>query len=299
MIHLKKYAALTGLSLIWAGYFLFSQTAVSEYGVLITGFFVRLITFVLLSVILLLKGELALIFRPGKALYPLILIGVFGFLIDLTGFLGLRFSSAAVGTALLKIDILFVTVLSVVLYRRRFAVVEWILTFVMLFAVLLVLDVNLLRFRFSGFGDIFFILSAFFLSCNAFLIKNVQSRKDHPIADNVIAFYNNFITMLLFLAVLPFARDGRFTAGFTVPLLLTGIGQTLIYLAYYYNLRRNEVWLVKIFLLLIPLFVNIVTFFTGAGQLSARQRTGMAVVVLCAAGFIIYDKYRGVEKHVK
>ena len=62
-----------------------------------------------------------------------------------------RFASpAGAGTALLKTDILFVNLISVIIYKQKFTGREWIDTFVMLFGVLLVMDFDFLHASLGG-----------------------------------------------------------------------------------------------------------------------------------------------------
>lgn len=68
--------------------------------------------------------------------------------------------------------------------------------------------------------------------------------------------------------------------------LLAGLGQTGIYLVYYYDLRRFPVWIVKVFLLLMPIVSTILAFVLFGQTMSANQYIGMAVVLLGAFGVL-------------
>ena len=223
-----------------------------------------------------------------------------GFLLDYTAFAGLQLSaSAGIGTALLKTDILFVNLLSVILYRRHFSRREWLYTFVMLFGVLMVMGLGLSSLSQIDPGCLFFILSALFVSVNAFLIKSVQRSQVNPVSNRVIAYYNNFITMLFFLATAAamrtfdqFARIGS-RRPLALALLIAGLGQTLVYIVYYYNLSHFPVWLVKIFLLFMPVVSCVISFVLFDEKLGSKQIAGMLVVLIGALGILIEQRRKG------
>jgi drug/metabolite transporter (DMT)-like permease len=293
---IRQTTPLLLLALIWGCYFVASQKAVEGMSVFSVGVVVRFITLLLLTTIMWRKGQLGLLLKTHGVLKRLLLIGCLGFALDLTAFIGLTLSPAGSGTVLLKCDILFVNLISVLIYKERFTKRDWMYTLVMLFGVLMVMGINPLHFRFSGAGDIFFILSALFVSINAFVIKSIQLDKKNPTEDNVVAFYNNIVTMLLFTVTsIALGTFGQiFELGehkntlFAV--LLAGVGQTLIYVVYYYNLRRFPVWIVKVFLLLMPIVSTVVSFLLFGQLMSGNQYAGMGVVLLGAFGVLIEQK---------
>ena len=139
---------------------------------------------------------------------------------------------------------------------------------------------------------IFFILSALFVSINAFLIKGAQRSRTYKVSNMVIAYYNNFVTMILFIAAslimgtvsqLKLFGSDRFV---TVSLLIAGLGQTLVYIVYYYDLKKYPVWLVKVFLLFMPIVSATISFIFFSEKLTAEQMTGILVVILGAMGIL-------------
>ncbi|MCH5353541.1 MAG: DMT family transporter [Acutalibacter sp.] len=291
----KRFFPLLLLALIWGSYYVASQKAIERLSVFEAGVFIRLIALILLGAIMVGKGQLRLLFQVGKAWKRLLLIGLLGFLLDLTAFIGLSLSPAGSGTALLKCDILFVNLISVCIYKEKFTRADWCCAFVMLGGVFLILDVNPFHLWSEGIGSLFFVLSAFFVSVNAFLIKSVQTDQRTPIEDNVIAFYNNFVTLLLFVTV------SLITGGYrrkfdlqlpetAIPVLSAGVGQTLIYLVYYYNLRRHPVWLVKIFLLLMPIVSLLICLVLFSEVPKVSQSLGIVVILSGAAGLLLEQR---------
>ena len=292
----KKVIPLFLLALIWGCYYVASQKAVGNMSVFTVGIVIRFITFLLLSVLMIKRKEMKALLHVDGVLPRLLLIGVLGFLLDLTAFIGLTLSPAGSGTALLKCDILFVNLISVIIYKQKFSSRDWLYTLVMLFGVLLVMGIDLTTFRLDDAGNIFFILSALFVSINAFVIKSVQLDKRNPVRDDVVAFYNNFVTMLLFTATsLIMGTMGQlkllFTDGFLLKALIcAGVGQTLIYVVYYYDLRRFPVWLVKVFLLLMPVVATAISFLLFDETMGGKQYGGMAVVLMGALGILMEQK---------
>lgn len=293
---IKQTAPLLLLAFIWGCYFVASQKAVSEMSVFTVGIVIRFITMLLLTVIMFKRHELKLLLKTKGILLRLILIGVLGFSLDLTAFIGLGLSHAGAGTALLKCDIIFVNLISVIIYKEKFTKLDWTYTFIMLFGVLMVMGIDLSKFKIGNKADIFFILSALFVSINAFVIKSVQLDKKNPAADNVVAFYNNFITMLMFIGTSVFmgtmGQLGRLTENrpLLVAVMAAGLGQTLIYIVYYYNLRRFPVWIVKVFLLLMPIVATIAAFLLFGDVMVTGQYIGMAIVLAGAFGILLEQK---------
>ena len=252
---------------------------------------------ILLTVIMWRRKELALLFQIRGVWKRLLLIGTFGFLLDLTAFIGLSMSSAASGTALLKCDVLMVNILSIIIYKQKFTWKSWGFTFVMLFGVVLVMGIDLSSFQIGDPGNIFFLLSAFFVSLNAFVIKSVQLDKKNPVCDDVVAYYNNIVTMFYFTGTsFIMGTLGQLQLVFQerevgLALLLAALGQTLIYVVYYYNLRNYPVWLVKTFLLLMPLVSTLITFVLFQERMILEQYLGMAVVMAGAFGILMEQKH--------
>ena len=294
----KGLAPLLILPVIWGSYYVASQKWVGYTSVFTSGVGIRLVTFVLLTVIMMKRGEFSLLFQTKGVLKRLLLIGTLGFLLDLTAFIGLSMSSAASGTALLKCDVLMVNVMSMLIYKQRFSWKAWGCTLVMLFGVFLVMGIDFTSFEIGNPGNIFFLLSAFFVSCNAFVIKSVQLDERNPTCDDVVAYYNNFVTLLYFTAAsIIMDTLGQFGVVTREPraalaLALAGLGQTLIYVVYYYNLRNYPVWLVKTFLLFMPLVSTVITFFLFGEVMVAAQYIGMAVVIAGALGILLEQKHQ-------
>ncbi len=290
------FLSLLTLSLVWGSYYVANRVSLQYLSPFFVGLVVRAVTFLLLIILMTFKRQVKELFKVKGILSKLLLIGVLGFSLDITAFIGLRLSSAANGAVLLKADVLFANLITIFFLKERFSYRDWLYTGGVLLGVGLVVNIDLVNFRFEGIGDIFFLLSAFFVSLNAFVIKSVQLDRVNPASDNVVAFYNNFITMGIFSIIFFLSDKGasletvRENSFLVLPLLYAGAMQTFIYLLYYFNLRRLPVWLVKITLLMMPVFATIISFLLLKEGLNLIQVLGMIIVLMCTAGIIVEQK---------
>ena len=283
---LKYTLMVVGMVVSWSIYYAVSKIVVDATGsALLAGFLLRTAALVFLTLQLLLDSSFSRLFHQGKAVLILVTIGVFGFLLDLFANLGYAGGSLSTGTALLKTDVLMVNLVTVILCHKKLYVSDWLGTLVMLAGVLLVLGVD-----FGGMElhptDLFFLLSAACVTANAFIIKAAQE-KYHEDAD-MISYYNNFVVLLLFGStaaaagqIRPAAMD--FSPAFWALIALGGLAQTGIYFFYYRNLKHFEVWLVKLYLLLMPVLSCFIGIFFLNESLTAKKMLGILVVLAGAA----------------
>ena len=284
--NLKYTLMVAGMVISWSIYYAVSKIVVDATGsALLAGFLLRTTALVFLTIQLLADKNFRRLFHQGKAALILILIGVFGFLLDLFANLGYAGGSLSTGTALLKTDVLMVNLATVILYHKKLYVSDWLGTVIMLFGVLLVLGVD-----FGGMTlhvtDLYFILSAVCVSANAFIIKSAQE-KYHEDAD-MISYYNNAVVLLLFAGSAALCGDFRHLPttlgpGFWVLVVLGGLAQTGIYFFYYRNLKHFEVWLVKLYLLLMPVLSCFIGVFFLGEELSTKKLLGILIVLTGAA----------------
>ena len=290
---LKYTLMVAGMVVSWSIYYAVSKIMVSATGSpLLAGFLLRTAALVFLTAQLLINGSFSRLFHQGKAVYILLLIGVFGFLLDLFANLGYAGGSLSTGTALLKTDVLMVNLATVIIYRKKLYVSDWIGTLIMLFGVLLVLGVDFGGMELHG-TDLYFLLSAACVTANAFVIKTAQE-KYHEDAD-MIGFYNNFVVLLLFGLgsgltgqITPAVWDTLRRWGWLIA--LGGLGQTGIYFFYYRNLKHFEVWLVKLYLLLMPVLSCFIGVFFLNEELTVKKLLGILVVLSGAAVILLRSR---------
>lgn len=296
----KSAGMIAGMVISWSLYYTFSKIAVDMTGsASLAGFMLRTGALIFLTVQLALGGTLKGLLKQGRSVIILISIGVFGFLLDLFANLGYAGGSLSTGTALLKTDVLMVNLATVVLYRKKLSLGDWLGTFAMLFGVLLVLGVDFGSMSVNP-TDMFFILSAACVTANAFIIKTAQE-KYHVDADT-ISYYNNAVVLVLFASSALVSGDLTAQSLSALPksvlwlALAGGLAQTGIYFFYYRNLKTHEVWIVKLYLLFMP----VVSCFIGVAflgeNLTAKKILGIAVV-LAGAAVILAGQKRKSAKH--
>jgi drug/metabolite transporter (DMT)-like permease len=185
--------------------------------------------------------------------------------------------------------------MTIVIYRFRFGKLDWFFTVTILVGVCLVLGVNPHDLHFQPF-DVFFVLSAFFVTLNAFLIQHVQCR--HGTSNTVIAYYNNLFTLLIFSAVTgaaglwgELAEIGRNRELLAI-LILGSAAQTLIYVFYYKCLARLPVYLIKILLLFIPVFTMLFNVGVMGRSLTFMHLAGSFLVLGSAFGVLYFGRNR-------
>ncbi|MBQ8075336.1 MAG: DMT family transporter [Oscillospiraceae bacterium] len=275
-----------GMVIAWSVYYAVSKIVVGLTGsALLAGFLLRTAAFVFLTLQLLLDQSFSRLFHQGKAVLILVTIGVFGFLLDLFANLGYAHGSLSTGTALLKTDVLMVNLATVILYHKKLYLSDWVGTAVMLAGVLLVLGVDFRTMEFRP-TDLYFLLSALCVSVNAFIIKAAQE-KYHEDAD-MISYYNNAVVLLLFgtsAGLTGAFRDfsWQVSPSFWWLVALGGLAQTGIYFFYYRNLKHFEVWLVKLYLLLMPVLSCFIGVFFLHEELTIEKMLGILVVLAGAA----------------
>ncbi len=281
----RNYTVIVILALIWSFHFFVLGFLNQKIDPLATGAFVRFVTFLILTASLFAQKRLHILYPfPTAVVLKLICVGILGFLLDWTSFIGFQYSSANTGTVLLKTDVIFANVLSVIFFKEHLTKSSVLLTCSMLLGVLMVLGINPFDLQFHAF-DLFFILSALFVTLNAFLIQHLQHA--HKVSNAVIAYYNNFVTFLLFtIAMLVSNRMPSLSTltGSTLLMIVScGITQAAIYLFYYAALSRFPVWIVKNILLLIPVFTMVYSLVFLHVVPSLLHLSGAAIVLLSAS----------------
>lgn len=287
----KSLLPIIGMVLVWAGYYISSKYMVGATGSpYLTGMLLRGAALVIYTIIMLISGEFKDLFKTRNTWYLLLLIGTLGFILDTCANIGFKYSSASSGTVLLKLDVLMVNIVSVFLLGKRLSLTDWLFSLMMLIGVLLVLNINYRTLSFNLY-DLFFIASAAAITANAFIIKWVQSK--YKVGSNVIGYYNNMTVFVLFTIACLITGDlrGWDISNMSAPVLGVIIGggamQCMIYIFYYYNLKRFEVWIVKVLLLFVPVVTSIVSILLFKERLANITILGMAVVLAGALGILL------------
>lgn len=285
---------IAGMIVAWTGYYLASDWAVAFTGsAFAAGMLLRAGALIFLTVYLAARKKLGAVFRQGKTALVLLLIGVLGYMLDTFANLGFAYGSVGTGTVLLKTDILMANIVTAVFLKERLYLSDWVSTLVMLGGVILVLDID---FGSAGFNwyDLFFIASAASVTANAFVIKTAQDRLSAD--SDVIGYYNNFVVLVLFTLSSLIAGDFE-ALGAVEPevwhafaFLGGGLAQTLIYVFYYRNLKKHPVWVVKLYLLFVPVLTCIAGVFLFDEEFGWMKAVGMVLVLGGAAAIALRGK---------
>ena len=91
-------------------------------------------------------------------------------------------------------------------------------------------------------------------------------------------------------STLPLYRCWALPENFWWFVALGGLAQTGIYFFYYRNLKRCEVWVVKLYLLLMPIVSTLIGAVFLNEQLTVTRLVGIGVVLAGAAVILLRDK---------
>ncbi len=298
----KSVFSLLLLNIVWSSFYVANRFSLFHLSPLFVGVTVRLLALIFLLIFIFIKGYQKNLLAI-KAVFPkLLLIGILGFSLDITAFLGLQLSTASNAAILLKSDVLFTNIISILIFKQRFTKTDWGLTLFILIGTVFVIDIDFANFKLNGIGDLLFILSALFVALNGFIIKSVQTDKRIKVRDTTVAFYNNLITFIIFLLIftiferrLP-TQTIKENSVLISSLVYTGIMQTAIYILYYYNLRILPVWIVRITLLIMPVFASLIGFFLLGETLRGIQIIGMIIVLFATMGIILLQRRKGTNQ---
>jgi drug/metabolite transporter (DMT)-like permease len=293
-IKAKDALYITGMVLAWATYFTVSKWAVDyTQSAFVAGFVLRAAAFLCLTVYLISKKKFTGLFKTGKLALLLLIIGVFGYLLDTFANIGFKHGQVGTGTVLLKTDILMANLATLIILKEKLYWIDWLGTAIMLAGVFLVLNIDFANFKFNWY-DIFFILSALAVTINAFIIKGAQQKYNAD--SDTIAYYNNFTVMVLFLVSALITKDIKILGNialdykFFVAVIIGGLAQSLIYIFYYRNLRQYKVWQVKLFLLLVPVVSLIIGVVAFGEKLVCLQFVGILAVLMGAVLILFRNK---------
>src|SRR6056297_1368452 len=197
----KSVFSLLLLNIVWSSFYVANRYSLLQLSPLFVGVTVRFLALIMLLLFIFLKGYQKNLLKIRPVFPKLLLIGILGFSLDITAFLGLQLSTASNAAILLKADVLFTNFISILVFKQRFTKTDWLLTAFILLGTFFVIDIDFANFKLNGFGDLLFILSALFVALNGFIIKSVQTDKRVKVRDTTVAFYNNLITFIIFLII--------------------------------------------------------------------------------------------------
>ncbi len=266
----------------------------------LTGFFLRAITFVILTVFLLVGKKFSFEFNNKKFFVFVVLIGILAFVFDSLINVGLKYSTATTGTALLKTEMIFVLLLNSLFGKKKIEFMDGVLAFFMACGSFLIVMGDWNHFS-VDWWSLLFVLSAFLNTICAYSIKRIQEKYD--VSSYQIAYVNNTISLIMYFAIVVIA-DCNFFAnqfeyiGTSVPfvVILCGGCQSTLMLTYYCALGKHEVWIVKTVLLIIPIFTLICDVALQEVAIFLPQLIGLVITIGAALLMILKDRQNNNKK---
>lgn len=290
----KNPVNVAAMIISWSAFYIISKWSVDLLGsAYLSGFLMRISTFFVLTIFLLAKREFSLLFKAGKVTFILLAIGIIGFSIDFFANTGFRFSNVSTGTILLKTDVLMVNVISALFLKEKLHFSDHVASLIMLVGVALTLGVKISDISINPY-DVMFVLSAVGLTTNAFIIKYMQER--FGIKGEVIAYYNNLVTFMVFGAItflsgdFAIVKNAEFDFVTALLFFVGGLGEALNCIFYYKNLTAYPVWQIKLYLLFVPIISAFFGIFVFGETIDAGKAIGILLVLLGAVLIVLRDK---------
>lgn len=286
-----KKIILTVMVVSWSCYYVFSNLLIKNIeSPYIEGLGIRIITFILMSLVFLIKKEKIHHFKNIKEFIQVISVACAVFLFDCLINIGLMFSSASIGTALLKTEILFVFLINAIIYKKRISAFDSLVSIIMFLGTLLIVIKDIKDITFDKWSLIF-VASAVINSVCAFRIKALQNK--YNIESNQMAYINNAVSLLLyFITSFVTAYPSRIISCISSnirQLGLCSVCQVTLMLSYYYSLKNMSVRLTKVILLFVPILTLMIQLLLSYVTISTTQLIGILITLVSSFLFIFIE----------
>ena len=275
----------------WSCYYVFSDLLIKNIeSPYIEGLGLRIITFILMSIVFFIKKEKVYHFKNIKEFIQIVSVACAVFLFDCLINIGLMFSSASIGTALLKTEILFVFLINAIIYKKQISVFDCVASTIMFLGAILIVIKDTKHITFDKWSLIF-VASAVINSVCAFRIKALQ--KKYNIESNQMAYINNVVSLLLYLT-------SSFATAYPSKIIscissniqqlgLCSICQVTLMLSYYYSLNKMSVRLTKVILLFVPIMTLVIQLLISYVTINATQLIGVIITLASSLLFIFFE----------
>ena len=288
------FAMLSVMVISWSFYYVLDERLITELGSpCLAGALLRLGTFFIMTAVLLLSKRMKWRFPCRECFLRTLAVAVTAFAFDFLINIGLKYSTASSGSALLKTEILFVFILDAVMRKKFLSAADYLFSGLMMIGAILIVMKEAGRSGIDGWS-LLFIISALLNSVCAIQIKKLQEK--YPINSYQIAYFNNVVSLVLYaVATALFARSGAascFNRLNHFEWLLCVLCQTLLMLTYYRALRVAEVWVVKMVQLVIPVLTLLIQVCLYKERVSPLQTSGIALLLAsgCALNIKNYKR---------
>jgi len=213
------------------------------------------------------------------------LMVVFAIIINLTLYGAVQWTTATNVGMLIRMDVPFVVVIGSLLGLERIGRAQLLLLAPMFVGLALLVEIQ--KFDLGGhlFGDLLTVVSAFFFSVNAFVIRRIM----RAMPEDAVAFYNHAGSGMGFLALgaihgdFALLTDPEKIAAGWAPLLTVGLVVAFSLPLYYVALRRMDVWRLRMFMLSIPVLTAAIEWPLWGLPLTTWQCVGGGIILACLA----------------
>jgi drug/metabolite transporter (DMT)-like permease len=218
-----------------------------------------------------------------------VLIGLIACGITMGILIGIAKSTATIGAVLQRTDIFFTMVLGYFLVGDRFKKTDLLFLLLLLAGAFYVIGFDFKSMRFTNPYNLFFVTSAVGISINAFLIKYRIKR----IEWDILAWINSSVQAIFYLLLSVFAYRAEVISALkahpTTFWWLVGASFWLViyFLSYYESLARMSVWLVRAFLLTMPVFTLALEYPLFQTKLTQNHTIGVLLIIVGVLGLTL------------
>ena len=296
-----RKALLPIMLISWSAYFVLCEFLIAQLNSpYFVGFLLRSGTLVILLIYNLITKSFQNPFKGVKCGALLLVTALLSFSFDCLINIGLQFTSASSGTALLRLEIIFVFLINSLVKKEKLGWLEYFFSGIMMVGAITIILGDILTFS-VDWWSLFFIASAFMNAICAFLIKKIHDT--YNIKSHNIAVVNNFVALLMYslctLVTYNFNFDVKNSLWNNIlPLLGCTICQATLLLTYYKGLAIFKVWLIKVILLFIPVLTTVIQFFFFKMEFQIAQIIGIGITILSGMALIIIECKKS-EKDIK
>lgn len=286
------------MTVSWAFYFVLCKICITVIdSPFVAGLLLRIMTLVFLSTYWVITKKENAISIPAKPFLLTITVGTIAFIFDALINIGFQYMPVSIGTVLLKTEILFVLLFSLLFFKVRIEKQKHLFIVLILLGVILCMNLQSSDMTFNLYG-LLFIASAALNAICAFAIKHIQEK--YSTGSFATAYTNNIVSLVLYgICTASFDRqkfidlfsDGDDLWNIVLIFVLCSVCQTCLMITYYRNLKELPVWIVKAFLLFVPALSMIIEFAFLRTTISLISLVGFVLVLIGELGITIDSKH--------
>ena len=277
----------------WSFYFVLCDYLIKALGSpYIVGMALRIGTVILMTVYFVVSKKFDKFVFERRSFFAIIGVAFLSFLFDCIANIGLQYSTASSGSALLKTELLFVLLISALRKEILLDAFDYVLAFAVIIGSILIICKDIIHFNVDIYS-LLFVLSAFINSICAFIIQNLQ--KQYMVSSFQIAYASNILSLCMYSLICIITINNGvqiyFNPQISGVLIACILCQTTLVLIYYNILGAYPVWVIKTLLLIIPIITLILQALIFRIYPSLSQVIGVFVTVISAALLVLRHYY--------